>query len=37
LEVKENYYWKQFTAMEQAIQKSNSQSGWLTQQMGGGM
>lgn len=37
LEAKENYYWKQFTAMEQAIQKSNSQSGWLTQQMGGGM
>lgn len=37
LQTKENYYWKQFTAMEQAIQKANSQSGWLTQQMGGGM
>lgn len=30
-------YWKQFTAMEQAIQKANSQSGWLAQQFGGGM
>ena len=29
LETKEDYYWKQFTAMEQAIQKANSQSGWL--------
>lgn len=37
LQTKEDYYWKQFTAMEQAIQKANSQSGWLTQQMGGGM
>ncbi|MEH7336036.1 flagellar filament capping protein FliD [Neobacillus drentensis] len=37
LQTKEDYYWKQFTAMEQAIQKSNTQSSWLTQQMGGGM
>ncbi|EKN63691.1 flagellar hook-associated protein 2 [Neobacillus bataviensis LMG 21833] len=37
LQLKENYYWKQFTAMEQAIQKSNTQSSWLMQQMGGGM
>ncbi|MGG3466025.1 flagellar filament capping protein FliD [Neobacillus pocheonensis] len=37
LQRKEDYYWKQFTAMEQAIQKSNSQSSWLMQQMGGGM
>ncbi|WP_066067191.1 flagellar filament capping protein FliD [Neobacillus soli] len=36
LQIKENYYWKQFTAMEQAIQKANTQSGWLTQQLGGG-
>ncbi|WP_180960444.1 flagellar filament capping protein FliD [Neobacillus cucumis] len=35
LQTKEDYYWKQFNAMEQAIQKSNSQSSWLTQQMGG--
>ncbi|MTV49933.1 flagellar filament capping protein FliD [Heliobacillus mobilis] len=31
----EDQYYKQFTAMEQAIQKSNSQSSWLTQQLGG--
>lgn len=37
LQTKENYYWKQFTAMEQAIQKSNTQSSWLSQQLGGGM
>ncbi|MBU8918254.1 flagellar filament capping protein FliD [Bacillus sp. FJAT-29953] len=37
LQTKESYYWKQFTAMEQAIQKSNTQSSWLMQQMGGGM
>lgn len=31
----ENRYYKQFTAMEQAIQQSNSTSNWLTQQLGG--
>jgi flagellar hook-associated protein 2 len=30
-------YWRQFTAMEKAIQQANAQSGWLTQQLGGGM
>lgn len=30
---KESMYYAQFTAMEKAIQKSNSQSGWLMQQM----
>ena len=34
LSQRENMYWKQFNAMEQAIQKSNSQSGWLAQQFG---
>lgn len=33
--VTENRYYKQFTAMEQAISKSNSTSSWLTQQLGG--
>lgn len=33
--VTESRYYKQFTAMEQAIQKSNSTSSWLTQQLGG--
>ncbi|MBP1931510.1 flagellar filament capping protein FliD [Ammoniphilus resinae] len=33
----ENRYWRQFTAMEKAIQKANSQSGWMMQQFGGGM
>jgi len=28
-------YYKQFTAMEQAMQQSNSTSNWLTQQLGG--
>lgn len=32
--VEERYY-KQFTAMEQAIQKSNSTGDWLAQQLGG--
>ncbi|WP_289140203.1 flagellar hook-associated protein 2 [uncultured Brevibacillus sp.] len=32
----ENRYYKQFTAMEKAISKANSQSGWLAQQFGGG-
>lgn len=35
LQTKEDYYWKQFTAMEQAIQKANTQSSWLTQQISG--
>lgn len=30
----ENRYWRQFTAMEKAIQQSNSQSAWLMQQLG---
>lgn len=32
----EDRYWRQFTAMEQAIQRANMQSGWLMQQFGGG-
>ncbi|MDF1615996.1 flagellar filament capping protein FliD [Petrocella sp. FN5] len=31
----EDRYYKQFTAMEQAMQQSNSTSNWLTQQLGG--
>lgn len=31
----EERYWKKFTAMEQAISSANSQSSWLTQQLGG--
>lgn len=31
LEDIETRYWKQFTAMEQAISKANSQSGYLSQ------
>lgn len=31
----ENRYWRQFTAMEKAIQRSNSQSAYLMQQFGG--
>lgn len=31
----ENRYWSQFSAMEQAIQKMNQQSAYLTQQFGG--
>ncbi|MGD9560235.1 MAG: flagellar filament capping protein FliD, partial [Oscillospiraceae bacterium] len=30
-----NRYWKQFNAMEQMIQNMNTQSSWLTQQLGG--
>lgn len=33
---KETSYYRRFTAMEQAMQKASSQSGWLSQQMGGG-
>lgn len=33
----EDRYWRQFTAMEKAIQQSNSQSMYLMQQFGGGM
>jgi flagellar hook-associated protein 2 len=36
LEEMENRYWKQFTAMEKAISKMNSQSSWLAQQFSGG-
>jgi flagellar hook-associated protein 2 len=32
----ENRYWRQFSAMEQAIQRSNQQSMYLMQQFGGG-
>ncbi|WP_026894454.1 flagellar filament capping protein FliD [Clostridiisalibacter paucivorans] len=31
---KEESYWQRFTAMEKAIARMNSQSSWLTQQMG---
>jgi flagellar hook-associated protein 2 len=33
----EDRYWRQFTAMEKAIQRANSQSMYLMQQFGGGM
>lgn len=33
---KEDRYWRQFTAMEKAIQMMNEQSLWLSQQFGGG-
>lgn len=33
----EDRYWRQFTAMEQAIQRLNSQSQFITQQFSGGM
>lgn len=33
----EDRYWKQFTALEQAISRMNAQSAWLAQQFGGGM
>lgn len=33
---KENRYYAKFTAMEQAIAKMNSQSSWLSSQLGGG-
>lgn len=33
----EDRYWRQFTAMEKAIQQMNQQSMWLMQQFGGGM
>lgn len=36
LKMVEDRYWRQFTAMEQAIQRANMQSGWLMQQFGGG-
>jgi flagellar hook-associated protein 2 len=32
---KENYYWKQFSAMETAMNKYNSQGAWLASQLGG--
>lgn len=35
LSEKENNYYKQFSAMETAINKMNSQSAWMSQQMGG--
>lgn len=31
----EDRYWRQFSAMEKAIQQANSQSSWLMQQFGG--
>lgn len=33
---KEDYYYKKFAAMETALSRMNSQSSWLTQQLGGG-
>ncbi|GAV12418.1 flagellar filament capping protein FliD [Paenibacillus sp. NAIST15-1] len=36
LKMTENRYYKQFTAMEKAIQKLNSQGSWLAQQLGQG-
>ncbi|MTI80203.1 MAG: flagellar cap protein [Firmicutes bacterium] len=33
----EDRYWRQFSAMEKAIQQMNQQSAWLAQQFGGGM
>ncbi|MGI6098072.1 MAG: flagellar filament capping protein FliD, partial [Dethiobacteria bacterium] len=35
LQSKEESYWRKFTAMEKAIQQMNSQSAWLSQQLGG--
>ncbi|GGE81761.1 flagellar hook-associated protein 2 [Priestia taiwanensis] len=35
LKVVENRYWKQFTAMEKAIDRANQQSSYLMQQFGG--
>jgi flagellar hook-associated protein 2 len=35
LQSKEESYWRKFTAMEKAIQQMNSQSSWLSQQLGG--
>lgn len=32
----EDRYWKRFTALEKAMQQMNSQSTWLSQQLGGG-
>ena len=34
---KENFYYRKFSAMEQAMQRASAQSGWLSQQSGGGM
>lgn len=31
---REDRYWRQFTAMEKAMEKMNQQSGWLSSQMG---
>jgi flagellar hook-associated protein 2 len=36
LNAKENQYYKQFSAMETAMSKFNSQSSWLAQQLSGG-
>ncbi|MDQ0285630.1 flagellar hook-associated protein 2 [Desulfofundulus luciae] len=36
LQQMEDRYWRQFTAMEQAIQQMNAQSAWLAQQLGMG-
>jgi flagellar hook-associated protein 2 len=35
LEKEYNRYWRQFSALETAIQQMTAQSGWLTQMMGG--
>jgi len=31
---REDRYWRQFTAMEKALEKMNQQSGWLMSQLG---
>ena len=31
---REDRYWKQFTAMEKAMEEMNQQSGWLMAQLG---
>jgi flagellar hook-associated protein 2 len=37
LSKRETRYWKQFTAMEKAVNQMNQQSAWMAQQFGGGM
>ncbi|WP_066192331.1 MULTISPECIES: flagellar filament capping protein FliD [Gracilibacillus] len=37
LEQTEQRYWRQFTAMEKAMQQANSQAAYMMQQFGGGM
>ena len=37
METIESRYWKQFTAMEQAMQRANAQASQLMNALGGGM